>query len=56
VLTVSIIGNGEKSLEGSIQTTMIYTERVFFMILPLLFVPAVYGLSYTPDACANQMT
>jgi hypothetical protein len=31
---------------------MIYTKRVIFMIVPLLFVPLVYGLSSTPDACA----
>jgi hypothetical protein len=31
---------------------MIHTKRVIFMILPLLFVPLVYGLSSTPDACA----
>jgi hypothetical protein len=27
-------------------------RRVIFMILPLLFVPLVYGMSSTPDACA----
>ncbi|HEU4446469.1 MAG TPA: hypothetical protein VFR94_17490 [Nitrososphaeraceae archaeon] len=31
---------------------MIHTKRVIFMILPLLFVPLVYGMSSTPDACA----
>jgi hypothetical protein len=31
---------------------MIHTKRVIFMILPLLFVPLVYGISSTPDACA----
>jgi hypothetical protein len=34
---------------------MIHTKRVIFMILPLLFVPLVYGLSSTPDACAAPM-
>jgi hypothetical protein len=45
----------KKSLIGSIQyqqTIMIHTNRVIFMILPLLFVPLVYGISSTPDACA----
>ena len=45
----------KKSLIGSIsyqQTVMIHTKRVIFMILPLLFVPLVYGISITPDACA----
>jgi hypothetical protein len=45
----------KKSLIGSIryqQTIMIHTKRVIFMVLPLLFVPLVYGLSSTPDACA----
>jgi len=31
---------------------MIHTKRVIFMILPLLFVPLVYGMSYTPNVCA----
>ena len=31
---------------------MIHTKSVIFMVLPLLFVPLVYGLSSTPDACA----
>jgi hypothetical protein len=31
---------------------MIYTKRVIFMVLPLLFVPLVYGISSTPGACA----
>jgi hypothetical protein len=31
---------------------MIHTKHVIFMVLPLLFVPLVYGLSSTPDACA----
>jgi hypothetical protein len=31
---------------------MIHSKRVIFMILPLLFVPLVYGMSSTPDACA----
>jgi hypothetical protein len=31
---------------------MIQTKRVIFMILPLLFVPVVYSISSTPDACA----
>jgi hypothetical protein len=47
--------NFSKSLIGSIhyqQTILIHTKRVIFMILPLLFVPLVYGLSSTPDACA----
>src|ERR687895_1992980 len=58
-LTDPFYGNSEhdckKSLIGSIQyqqTIMIHTKRVIFMILPLLFVPLVYGLSSTPDACA----
>jgi hypothetical protein len=45
----------KKSLIISIQyqqTIMIHTKRVIFMILPLLFVPLVYGISSTPDACA----
>jgi hypothetical protein len=29
---------------------MIHTRRVIFMILPLLFVPVVYGISSTTDA------
>ena len=32
---------------------MIHTKRVIFMILPLLFVPLVYGMSSRPDACAE---
>jgi hypothetical protein len=47
--------NCSKPLIGSIQyqqTIMIHTKRVIFMILPLLFVPLVYGMSSTPDACA----
>jgi hypothetical protein len=47
--------NCRKSLVGSIkyqQTIMIHTKRVIFMILPLLFVPVVYSISSTPDACA----
>jgi hypothetical protein len=31
---------------------LINTKHVIFMVLPLLFVPLVYGLSSTPDACA----
>jgi hypothetical protein len=31
---------------------MIHSKSVIFMILPLLFVPLVYGMSSTPDACA----
>lgn len=31
---------------------MIHTKRVIFMIVPLLFVPLVYGISSTPNACA----
>jgi hypothetical protein len=31
---------------------MIHTKRVIFMILPLLFVPLVYGMSYTPNVCS----
>jgi hypothetical protein len=31
---------------------MIYSNRVIFMILPLLSVPLLYGLSSTPDAYA----
>jgi hypothetical protein len=31
---------------------MIHTKRVIFMILPLLFVPLVYGISSTPGSCA----
>ena len=31
---------------------MIHTKRVIFMILPLLFVPLVYSISSTRDACA----
>jgi hypothetical protein len=31
---------------------MIHSKRVIFMILPLLFVPLVYDMSSTPDACA----
>lgn len=33
---------------------MIRTKRVIFMILPLLFVPLVYGISYTPNVCAER--
>ncbi len=35
---------------------MIHTKRVIFMVLPLLFVPLVYGLSSTPDACAVRVS
>jgi hypothetical protein len=31
---------------------MLHTKRVIFMILPLLFVPLVYGMSSTPNVCA----
>jgi hypothetical protein len=31
---------------------MMHTKHVIFMILPLLFVPLVYGMSSTPDAGA----
>jgi hypothetical protein len=31
---------------------MIHGKRMIFMVLPLLFVPLVYGISSTPDACA----
>jgi hypothetical protein len=31
---------------------MTHSKSVIFMILPLLFVPLVYGMSSTPDACA----
>ena len=34
--------------------TMIHTTRVIFMILPLLFVPLVYGMTYTPNVCAER--
>jgi hypothetical protein len=47
-----------KSIRGSIQyqqTKMTHTKRVIFMVLPLLFVPLVYGLSSTPDACAVRV-
>ena len=46
----------KKSLITSIgyqHTIMIHTKRVIFMILPLLFVPLVYGLSSSPNACAE---
>jgi hypothetical protein len=33
---------------------MIHGKRMIFMVLPLLFVPLVYGLSSTPDTCAQQ--
>jgi hypothetical protein len=46
--------NNKESLIRSMcqQRKMIHTKRVIFMVLPLLFVPLVYGLSSTPDACA----
>lgn len=31
---------------------MLHTKHVISMILPLLFVPLVYAMSSTPDACA----
>jgi hypothetical protein len=59
LLGVLFIGFLEKKDKKSLiislryqQTIMIHTKRVIFMILPLLFVPVVYGLSSTPDACA----
>ena len=37
---------------GSANDIMLHPKRAIFMILPLLFVPLVYGMSSTPDACA----
>lgn len=34
---------------------MLKTKGVIFMVLPLLLVPLVYGISFTPDACAADM-
>jgi hypothetical protein len=51
----SLMENNKESLIGSIQyqqTIMIHTKRVIFMIVPLLFVPLVYGISSTSNACA----